>query len=151
MNLRGPRVLVRPALARDADFIQQLVDELPQRGDSMRLWERHVIERTDDDTAVGFVELQTGDPADDWATFGPMVMTSGERGWGYGSEAVHLIEARLARRDGVRRIRALIDKRIGLAFYFWLRQGYRSPASDEAFWPNDQPGDIISVIRTLEE
>ncbi len=59
MKLRGPRVLVRPSLARDAEFVQQLIDELPHY-DNGCTWERHVIERTDDSTAVGLVALAFG-------------------------------------------------------------------------------------------
>jgi len=46
------------------------------------------------------------------------------RGLGLGSEGVRALEEALAGR-GVRRFRAHVPLEAGLAFYFWLRLGYR--------------------------
>jgi hypothetical protein len=150
MNLRGRRVTLRPTLARDAAFVQTLTGGLPERSDQSCSWQQHIIERRSDNTPVGFIEHRTGSATRGWATFGTMIVAGGVRGFGYGSEAVRLIEARLAK-DGIHRIRAQIDPRIGLAFYFWLRQGYRPPPQDDVSGPGDQASDIISVMRILKE
>lgn len=80
-------------------------------------------------------------------TFGLVAMRDDLRGFGYGSEAVRLIETA----SRAKRFRAVVAKSIGLAFYFWLRQGYRPASPAEAFWPADREGDIIHVIRIPEE
>jgi GNAT superfamily N-acetyltransferase len=51
------------------------------------------------------------------------------RGWGYGTEAVRLLEARLAA-EGVESVAAPVEIADGLGLYFWLRLGYR-PARDD--------------------
>ncbi|HEX5940031.1 MAG TPA: hypothetical protein VFZ12_06690 [Dehalococcoidia bacterium] len=44
------------------------------------------------------------------------------RGWGYGSEAIGLVEARFSARA------VLASPRVGLSLYFWLRLGYAASA-----------------------
>jgi hypothetical protein len=51
------------------------------------------------------------------------------RGWGYGSEAVSLLE----RVSGTKR-RALASPRVGLSLYFWLRLGY-APSTSQPYTP----------------
>jgi RimJ/RimL family protein N-acetyltransferase len=151
MRLKGRRIMLRPQLKSEDAFIRELISELPASHKDSNAWDQHVVERKSDGSPVGIVEHRVEDPADGWATFGTIVMSDGQRGWGYGSEAVHLIEERLLKREGVRRFGARIDKRIGLALYFWLRRGYRPARPDEAFWPNQKSDDIISMIRIPEE
>lgn len=141
MTLRGDRVVVRPAKRREAPFVGGLLDEFGCQADVL------VIERRADGEAVGVIEHRDRNPKAGWLTFGLVAMTDGLRGFGYGSEAVRLIEES----SGAKRFRAKVAKSIGLAFYFWLRQGYRPASSEEAFWPADREGDIIHVIRIPEE
>lgn len=105
-----------------------------------------VVEHRGDGAAVGVVEFGRGEPEEGWLTFGAIVMADGERGWGYGSEAVALIEAE----SGARRFRAAVAKSLGLAFYFWLRQGYHPASPREAVWPADGDGDIIWFVRSSQ-
>ena len=151
MRLKGRRITLRPQLKGEDQFIRELISELPTDDKDSNVWDRHVVVRKSDGSPVGIVEHRMSDRAEGWATFGTIVMSDGQRGWGYGSEAVHLIEEHLLKRKDVRRFRARVDRRIGLALYFWLRQGYRPARSDEAFWPGQNSDDIISMIRIPEE
>jgi len=151
MRLNGERITLRPQLKGEDQFSRELVSQLGTTCKESNVFDRHVVVRKSDGASVGIVEHRVADPANDWATFGTIVMSDGQRGWGFGSEAVHLIEEHLLKRAGVRWFRARIDKRIGLALYFWLRRGYRPAHPDEAFWPAHNSDDIISMIRILEE
>jgi len=151
MRLKGERITLRPQLKSEDQFIRELISQLRNDCKESTVSDRHVIVRKRDGASVGIVEHTVDEPAKDWATFGTIVMSDGQRGWGFGSEAVQLIEERLLKREGVRRFRARIDKRIGLALYFWLRRGYRPARPDEAFWPSHNSDDIICMIRILEE
>lgn len=151
MRLNGQRITLRPQLNGEDEFIRELITELPAIHGDCTAWDRHVVERKSDGSSVGVVEHRVEDPADGWATFGTIVMSDGQRGWGYGSEAVHLIEEHLLKREGVRRFRARVDKRIGLALYFWLRRGYRPARPDQTSWPDQKTNDIISMIHIPQE
>lgn len=96
-----------------------------------------------DGAVRGLLDYRLNDPADGWLTTVLIAMAAGQRGWGYGSEAMRLLESR--HRNA--RFHARIDPRNGLALYFWLRLGYRPARPDEVFWrvPND--GGIIAMIR----
>lgn len=141
MKVTGRRVVVRPAKASEAPFVRELLDEFGCEADVL------IIERCADREAVGVIEHRLDEPKKGWLTFGLVAMRDGLRGFGYGSEAVRLLEQRSA----ARRFRAEVAKSIGLAFYFWLRQGYRPAKPEEAFWPGDEESDIIHVIRIPEE
>ena len=147
MRLKGRRITLRPQLRGDDQFVRDLIAELAAADKVSIIWDRHVVERKSDGAPVGIVDHRVSEPAEGWATFGAIVMSDGQRGWGYGSEAVDLIEHRLLKREGVRRFRARLDKRIGLALYFWLRRGYRPAPAEEASWPGQKSDDIISMIR----
>ncbi len=151
MRLKGHRITLRPQLKGEDEFVRELISGLPADHTDSTNWERHVIERKSDGSPVGIVEHRIENATEGWATFGTIVMSNGQRGWGYGSEAVHLIEERLRNREAVRRFGARIDKHIGLALYFWLRQGYRPARPGETFWPDQKTNDIISMIRIPEE
>jgi hypothetical protein len=133
------RVILRRPGERDAEVVASLLASVPAVG--LERAERVVVERSGN--VVGVVESARNQPKRGWLTFGAIVMAEGERGWGYGSEAVRLVEAS----SGARRFRAAVPKSLGLAFYFWLRQGYRPAAPGEAFWPADGADDIIWVVR----
>ncbi len=77
------------------------------------------------DLAVGFVEYRVGDGAEGWLTIVDIELEEGSRGWGYGSEAVRMVEEEAVRRGWARRFRAEVEARNGLGVYFWLRLGYR--------------------------
>ena len=151
MRLKGRRITIRPQIKGEGQFVRELISQLGTDCRESNGFDRHVIVRKSDGASVGIVEHKVADPANDWATFSTIVMSDGQRGWGFGSEAVQLIEERLLRREGVRRFRARVDKGIGLALYFWLRRGYRPARPDEAFWPDHDSDDIICMIRISEE
>ena len=91
--------------------------------------ERRVISLVWDGQAIGFVEYRAGHPANDWLTIEDIELEKGYRGWGYGSEAVRLLEEMAVERGLGARFRADVDVKNGLALYFWLRLGYR-PATN---------------------
>jgi GNAT superfamily N-acetyltransferase len=72
------------------------------------------------------------------------------RGWGYGSEAVRLLEEWAARERIAKRFRATIDIRNGLGLYFWLRLGYRPAAAGEFHWPSDNARDMMPMVRIAD-
>ena len=143
-DLTGARVRLRAEEERDTEVAGALRRVLP--GCESAAGERLVVERRSDGGAVGFVEFRRDDPEKGWATVGAIAMADGERGWGYGSEAVRTIERHLEETAGARSFRAAVSKEIGLAFYFWLRQGYR-PAVQEERWSGEGGGDIIWMVR----
>ena len=79
--------------------------------------------------------------AEGWLTFEWMEIEPGCRGWGYGSEAVRLLEVEA----GGERFRANVDARNGLGLYFWLRLGYRPARPDEV--PGGSTRGIITMVR----
>ncbi|MFQ5473307.1 MAG: GNAT family N-acetyltransferase, partial [Dehalococcoidia bacterium] len=138
MRLRGRRIKLRPGLKGEDEFVRRLLSEVAADDTDCSVLERHVVERKSDGAPIGIVDHRVSEPAEGWATFGAIVMSDGQRGWGYGAEAVGLIEDHVMKREGVRRFRARVDKRIGLALYFWLRRGYRPARAEEAFWPGQE-------------
>lgn len=141
ITVRGDRVVVRQAKRSEDTFVRSLLDEFGCEADVL------VIERRVDREPVGVIEHRVDEPKKGWLTFGLVAMRDGLRGFGYGSEAVRLIEGR----SGSKRFRAEVSKSIGLAFYFWLRQGYRPATAEEAVWPTEEESDIIHVTRIPEE
>lgn len=65
-----------------------------------------------------------------------LCIDGGERGYGAGSDAAwHLVEA--ARASGFAVVRAWAPADLGLALFFWIRQGFRprfGPGPDEGVW-----------------
>ena len=106
-----------------------------------------VIARADDPTPIGLLEQRTGWPVRSWVTVEFIALAAGQRGWGYGSEAVRQLEER---HKGARFL-AQIDPRNGLALYFWLRLGYRPARASEVFWRAPDEGGIIAMIRLPQE
>jgi len=66
------------------------------------------------------------------------------RGWGYGSEAVRLLEEHSLREGWGNSFQAEVPAHNGLNLYFWLRLGYR-PVRTE-----DKSGEVLMVRRTQE-
>jgi hypothetical protein len=106
-----------------------------------------VIRRKGDRTPIGLLEARKGRPGSGWATIEWLELAPRERGWGYGSEAVRIFEARSKRA----RLLAEVDPGFGLALYFWLRLGYRPALRDEIFWRAPDEGGIIAMIRLPDE
>ena len=100
------------------------------------------IVRRDDGAVIGEMECRRSDPARGWLSVGFIALAEGERGWGYGSEAVRLLEAE-AKGE---RFLARVDARNGLGLYFWLRLGYRPARPGEV--PGGAQSGIISMVRT---
>lgn len=140
MRLTGNRVVLRPPKRSESEFVRHLLDEFGCEAEVL------VIEGRASGEALGVVAHRVDEPKKGWLTFGLVAMRDGLRGFGYGSEAVRLIEEH----SGVRRCRAEVAKSIGLAFYFWLRQGYRPARPEETFWPASDESGIIHVIRIPE-
>ncbi|MBI2912976.1 MAG: GNAT family N-acetyltransferase [Chloroflexi bacterium] len=84
------------------------------------------IARRDDPAPIGLLDYRANSPAPGWLTVRFIAVAREYRGWGYGSEAVRLLEGEAARQWGAERFRAGVDVRNGLALYFWLRLGYRA-------------------------
>ena len=95
------------------------------------------IERAGEDEPIGLAEYET---SDGWLAVPFIALAKPYRGWGYGSEAVRLLEDWALRQGGAKRFRADVDVRNGLGLYFWLRLGYR-PADSVL-------GDTFVMIRT---
>jgi GNAT superfamily N-acetyltransferase len=100
------------------------------------------IVRRADSAVIGEVKCRTDDSAGGWLTVGWIEVGEGWRGWGYGSEAVRLLEAEAE----AARFRADVDAGNGLALYFWLRLGYRPASVGEV--PGKTPRGIITMVRT---
>jgi GNAT superfamily N-acetyltransferase len=151
------RIVVRPAKAGDLALIEAWYAEAsaavhggtnPESEQDLR--ERYrgggllVIAKVDDPgVPVGLVDRRLGWPVRGWVTIEFIALASGQRGWGYGSEAVRQLEERNA--DA--RFLAQIDPGNGLALYFWLRLGYRPARADEVFWRATDEGGIIAMVR----
>lgn len=77
-----------------------------------------------------------GWPRHGLATVEALEVAEGERGWGYGSEAVRQLEGLLGER-GVEGFAVAVDCQDGLGLFFWLRLGYRpilGHSPDGRFW-----------------
>ena len=99
------------------------------------------IVRGADGVVIGRVECRADKPAAGWLTVGWIEVAEGERGWGYGSEAVRLLEVE----GKAERFLARVDTGNGLGLYFWLRLGYRPARPGEV--PGRAPRGIIAMVR----
>lgn len=126
---------VRESVAHDE--LQQMIDEAD--GETL------VIARADDPSPIGLLVYRLSD--DGWLEFRFLALAKGLRGWGYGSEAVMLIEeSGRAERFGAR-----VSAGNGLGLFFWLRMGYRPAEPGEERWRAEEAGDIIAMIRERKE
>jgi GNAT superfamily N-acetyltransferase len=96
------------------------------------------------DEAIGLVEY---DSAGGWLTVRFIALAKTYRGWGYGSEAVRLVEEWALREGVAKRFRVLVDARNGLGLYFWLRLGYRPASAGEFDWPSSGGRDMMPMVR----
>ena len=95
------------------------------------------IVRPNDDQPIGLLEYET---ANGWVTVPFIALAKAYRGWGYGSEAVRLLEEWTVREGIADRFRAEVDVRNGLGLYFWLRLGYRPLGAAEE-------GRVLAMVR----
>ena len=98
------------------------------------------IVRVSDGTVLGLLGYRVNN-TDRGVTMGFIAVARGQRGWGYGSEAVRLLEAEAK----AERFRANVDARNGLGLYFWLRLGYRPARLDEV--PGGPQSGIMPMMR----
>lgn len=90
---------------------------------------------------IGEVTCRADDPAAGWLSIGVIAVGEGWRGWGYGSEAVRLLEAA----GKAERFLAEVDAANGLGLYFWLRLGYRPARPREV--PGRRSRGMIPMVR----
>jgi GNAT superfamily N-acetyltransferase len=99
-----------------------------------------VIEREGESEPIGIVEHEA---TDGWLTVQFIALAKAYRGWGYGSEAVRLLEEWAPREGIAGRFRADVPVRNGLGLYFWLRLGYRPGASA------GDGRDVMTMVREI--
>ncbi len=104
-----------------------------------------VIAHRDQTAPIGLLVL--GQPAGGWLEFRFLALSEGNRGWGYGSEAVRQIEES----GRAQQFAAAVYAGNGLGLYFWLRMGYRPATPGDSPWRPRGAGDIIAMIRELKE
>lgn len=92
---------------------------------------------------TGYVEYRRDDPSRGWLLISDIALAAGERGWGYGAEAVRLVEDRAR----AARYHVTVNASNGLSLYFWLRQGYRPAHAGDGLSLPDQERDIIAMVR----
>ena len=80
---------------------------------------------------AGVLEFAIGEPSEGSLEVRFIAMERPMRGWGYGSEAVRLLEEISLERPGARRFWAAIRPANGLNVYFWLRLGYRTACPED--------------------
>ncbi len=154
--LAGSRVTLWPVVADDLSAIETwwpeaaatvrgvrepvAVDELQRMIDEAG-GETLVIAKAADPAPIGLLIYRL--PDDRWLEFRFVALAKGLRGWGYGSEAVRLIEES----GRARSFAAEVYAGTGLGIYFWLRMGYRPAEPGEVRWRADGAGDIIAMVR----
>ncbi|MDP2673562.1 MAG: GNAT family N-acetyltransferase [Dehalococcoidia bacterium] len=97
--------------------------------------ERLAIVRVSDGTVIGLVDYRANSPDRGWLSVGFIAVVVGQRGWGYGSEAVRLLEAEAK----ASRFRADVDAGNGLGL------GYRPARPGEV--PGGPERGIITMVR----
>ena len=102
-----------------------------------------VVERAGGDEAIGLLEYLVSDGR---LAIPFIALAKVYRGWGYGSEAVRLIEGWAARERFATRFRAEVDVRNGLGLYFWLRLGYRPATVHEFDWQRNEARDKMPMV-----
>lgn len=155
-ELVGKRVSLRAVRDQDLAGIEGWYDEATRAAYEDRSFEELragagerggllAISRPQADEPIGLVEYQRGDR---WLVISFIALAKAQRGWGYGSEAVRLLEEWAVREGIAERFRAAVDARNGLGLYFWLRLGYRPAGSGEFGWPAGNRRDMMPMVRT---
>jgi len=157
-SLAGPRILLRHVADEDLPAIKGWWPEAEASVRGVR-----EPEETDFATAIGRLPVgsdvlaivRQGDAVpigllvyqrreDGWLEFRWLALAKGNRGWGYGSEAVMLVEEM----GPAWRFAADVYAGNGLGLFFWLRMGYRPGRPP---WKKDEATDRVTVIREQEE
>ena len=95
---------------------------------------------------VGFLAYEVGAPERDAARVRLLAVAPGRRRLGVGSRAALALERRLAGSSA--RIYVPVPAKLGLAFYFWLRLGYRPLTQREWPAPPEEPP-AAWMVRSL--
>ena len=138
--LPGERIELRPTTDADREALAGLLDG-PGGG------ELAAIVRRADGKPVGVLAYRL---EYSWLVIAAVALEPAERGRGYGSEAVRLLEEDAVKRGLARRYGFAVPKDDGLALYFALRLGYRPRAAVERLWHGGTGSDIIAMVRTPE-
>ena len=129
--MRGVREPAAP------DELRRMID---QAGD-----ETLVVAGAEDSTPIGLLVYRLADGG--WLELQFLAIAKALRGWGYGSEAVRLIEeSGMARRYAAR-----VSGGNGLGLYFWLRMGYRPAEAGQLPQRDDEPKDGMAMVRDQKE
>jgi RimJ/RimL family protein N-acetyltransferase len=126
--------------AAAAAYEERSVEGIAADGDAFTILESGA------DEAIGLVEY---DSAGGWLTVRFIALAKAYRGWGYGSEAVRLVEEWALRKGVAERFRAEVAVRNGLGLYFWLRLGYRPATTREFDWQTDEVRDKMPMVREV--
>ena len=154
----GRRVSLRPLRKADLVVIDAWFEESARAAFKDRAFEELrllatgeasgvlVVKRAGEDEPIGLLEYAV---IDGWLVTTFIALAKGHRGWGYGSEAVRLLEEWAAREVIATRFRAEVDLRNGLGLYFWLRLGYRPARKDEFGWQEEGEADRMAMVRVV--
>ena len=152
----GNRVLLRPFSRDDPEAIERWYEEAARAAfEGRRLEELQseasgetawllAVERENEDNPIGLLEY---DVRDGWLRVPFIALAKPYRGWGYGSEAVCLLEEWAVCSKIAGRFQAEIHVRNGLGLYFWLRLGYRPAGGDEFNWQWSETRDKMPMVR----
>jgi GNAT superfamily N-acetyltransferase len=105
------------------------------------------VSRREDDRPIGKLRYTLGRPRQGWLTFLSVEIEREHTRRGLGQEAVRLLEETAAERLGVHRFAAVCPRDRGLAFYFWLRLGYRPTYGKEAVWRGGGDEAKLTMVR----
>lgn len=123
--------------AAAAAYEERAIEEL--RGDDL-----FAVIRPEEGAPIGLLEYRR---EGEWVSIPFIALAKAYRGWGYGSEAIRLLEDWAVREGRAKRFGADVDVRNGLGLYFWLRLGYRPATPGEFNWQRDGTQDKMPMIR----
>jgi RimJ/RimL family protein N-acetyltransferase len=108
-----------------------------------------VIERMGEMGPIGLIAYSVNRG---WLAIPIIILAKPYRGWGYGSEAVRLLEQWAVHEGLAKRFRADIPVANGLALYFWLRLGYRPEGpEDDRGWRTEREPDRMRMVRYADD
>jgi RimJ/RimL family protein N-acetyltransferase len=148
--LLGSRVSLRVVRNEDSLEIEAWYGEAARAAyeeraiEELRAGSLFAMARPEDDQVIGLLEYRR---EGEWLDVPFVALAKPYRGWGYGSEAVRLLEEWALRERLAERFRAEVDVRNGLGLYFWLRLGYRPAGRGEFGWPTEESRDMMPMVR----
>ncbi len=164
--VQGQRVALREYRVEDKETIQLWLGEIvaaagigdpvprPANDQAARVirealppWGRSgvlVIQRVTEREPLGFLECES---TSGWLAVPFIALAKPYRGWGYGSEAVRLLEEWALRERVARRFIADVPVGNGLGLYFWLRLGYHPATKGEVGWHEEGEADRMAMVR----